>query len=100
MFTGGETGNEGTPLSSLARPGPPGVGRGTHPAYLEGVEAEAGDAGRVRVPVDAEDAALFFGLVVILADDPVCGFRFPVSGGMHGLVESVNAELLPNPYIF
>jgi hypothetical protein len=73
------------------------VERWAHPAYLEGVEAEAGDAGRVRVP---EDAAVFFGLVVILADDPVCGFRFSVSGGMHGLVESVNAEPLPNPYIF
>ena len=33
---------------------------------LEGVEAEKGDAGRVRVPVNAEDAAVFFGLVGIL----------------------------------
>jgi hypothetical protein len=41
---------------------------------LKGVEAEIGDAGRVRVAVNAEDAAVFFGLVV-LKDDIV--FRFP-----------------------
>ena len=43
--------------------------------YLEGVEAEEGDAGRVRVPVDAEDAAVLPGFVV-LPDGRVFGFRF------------------------
>ena len=32
---------------------------------LQGVEAEIGDAGRVRVPVNAEDAAVFFGVIVL-----------------------------------
>ena len=41
---------------------------------LEGVEAEVGDAGRVRVPVDAEDAAVFFGAIILADDCP--GFRF------------------------
>jgi hypothetical protein len=40
--------------------------------YLEGVEAEEGDAGRVRVPVDAEDAAVLPGAV----GGRVSGFRF------------------------
>ena len=47
---------------------------------LEGIEAEIGEPGRVRVPVNAEDAAVFFG-VVILEDDirfPFSVFRFPV----------------------
>jgi hypothetical protein len=44
---------------------------------LEGVEVEEGDAGRVRVPVDAEDAAVFPGFVV-LPDGRVFGFRFLV----------------------
>jgi hypothetical protein len=43
---------------------------------LEGVEAEVGNAGRVRVPVNAEDAAVFFGA----AGGRVFGFRFPVFG--------------------
>ena len=77
MFTGGETGNEGTPLSSLAGPGPPGVVHGAHPIFLGDVEAEAGEAGRVRVPVVAEDAAVLPGFVV-LPDGRVFGFRFSV----------------------
>ena len=76
-FTGGETGNEGPPLSSLAGPGPPGVVSGAHPRFLGGVEAEEGDADRVRVPVDAEDAAVLPGFVV-LPDGRVFGFRFSV----------------------
>ena len=48
---------------------------------LEGIEAEVGDAGRVRVPVNAEDAAVFFGAVILEDDHPgfwVLGFRFSV----------------------
>ena len=46
---------------------------------LQGIEAEVGEAGRVGVPVNAEDAAVFFG-----ACRPggrrfsVFGFRFSV----------------------
>ena len=66
----------------------PGPGR-TLP-YLEGVEAEEGDAGRVRVP---EDAAVFFG-PIILKDDR------RVLGGNHWSVGSVNTVTLSGPYIF
>ena len=65
---------------------------------LEGVEAEVGEAGRVGVPVNAEDAAVFVGLVV-LADGRVFGFRFSVFGGIHGSVGSVNAVTLSGPDI-
>jgi hypothetical protein len=44
---------------------------------LEGVEAEEGEAGRVRVPLDAEDATVFPGFIV-LPDGRVFGFRFSV----------------------
>jgi hypothetical protein len=44
---------------------------------LQGVEAEIGDAGRVRMPVNAEDAAVFFGLV-IREDDFVFRYSFSV----------------------
>jgi hypothetical protein len=44
---------------------------------LEGVEAEEGEAGRVRVPLDAEDATVFRGFIV-LPDGRVFGFRFSV----------------------
>ena len=43
---------------------------------LEGVEAEIGDPGRVGMPVNAEDAAVFFGFV-IREEDTV--FRLPFS---------------------
>ena len=98
MFTGGETGNEGTPLSSLTGPGPPGVVRGAHPTYLEGVEAEEGDASRVKVPVDTEDAAVFPWTAG--GRGRVFGCRFSVVGGIHGSVGSVNAVPLPGPYNF
>ena len=45
---------------------------------LEGVKAEIGEPGRVGVPVDAEDAAVFFGLVVGGDRFSVFGFRFSV----------------------
>jgi hypothetical protein len=44
---------------------------------LEGVKAEKGEAGRVRVPVNAEDAAVFFGAIILPDDRRV--FRFPFS---------------------
>ena len=48
---------------------------------LEGVEAEVGDAGRVRVPVNAEDAAVFFGAIILEDERPgVLGFGFWVLG--------------------
>ena len=45
-------------------------------AVLEGVEAEEGDAGRVGVAVDAEDAAVFPGAVILEDDGRVFGFGF------------------------
>ena len=74
------------------------MGRGAYPTYLEGVEAEKGDAGRVRVPVDAEDAAVFFGAAT--GRGRVFGFQFSVFGGIHGSVESVAAVALSGPDIF
>ena len=59
---------------------------------LEGVEAEKGDAGRVRVPVNAEDAAVFAGFVVLL-DDKVFGFRFSVFGLIHSSSPHAEAEM-------
>jgi hypothetical protein len=50
---------------------------------LQGVEAEIGEPGRVRMAVDAEDAAMFPGFVVILLDDRFGRFRFSVFGFLH-----------------
>ena len=47
-------------------------------AVLEGVEAEEGEAGRVGMPVDAEDAAVFAGTIILEDDRRVFGFRFSV----------------------
>jgi hypothetical protein len=44
---------------------------------LEGIEAEKGNTGRVRVPVNTEDAAVFFGAIILEDDSRV--FRFPFS---------------------
>ena len=46
-------------------------------AVLEGVEAEVGEAGRVGVAVDAEDAAVFFGPII---REDVAGFWVLGSG--------------------
>jgi len=43
---------------------------------LQGIKTEIGEAGRIRVAVDAEDTAVFPGFVV-LKDDLV--YRFPFS---------------------
>ena len=58
---------------------------------LEGVEAEIGEPGRVGMPVNAEDAAVFLGLVVFRGGwrFSVFGFRFlhgssPCRGGIAG----------------
>ncbi len=67
---------------------------------LEGVEAEVGDAGRVGVAVDAEDAAVFPGAVIREDDRRVFGFGFWVFGGLHRSVGSVNAVVFSGPDIF
>lgn len=61
---------------------------------LEGIEAEKGDAGRVRVPVDAEDAAVFFGAIILEDDRPrVLGSGFWVLGFLHSSSPHAEAEL-------
>ncbi len=59
---------------------------------LEGVEAEISDPGRIGMPVNAEDAAVFFGFV-IREEDIVFGFRFSVFGVPHGSSPQAEADL-------
>ena len=64
---------------------------------LQGVEAEIGEPGRVRVAVDAEDAAVLPGLVV---DDRVFRFPFSVFGGFHRPILRVTKVPEPEESLF